>query len=88
MNTPLILDGKALAKSVEQELAVRVERIKENRHYADPGDDNSWRRSCFGNICEDEGQCLCQDRDAVAEGRIAGGDDHRAVDCKDTGTEQ
>ncbi|MDI9500060.1 MAG: tetrahydrofolate dehydrogenase/cyclohydrolase catalytic domain-containing protein [Acetivibrionales bacterium] len=29
MNTPLILDGKALAKSVEQELAVRVERIKE-----------------------------------------------------------
>lgn len=28
MNTPLILDGKALAKSVEQELAVRVERIK------------------------------------------------------------
>ena len=29
MNTQLILDGKALAKSVEQELAVRVERIKE-----------------------------------------------------------
>jgi methylenetetrahydrofolate dehydrogenase (NADP+)/methenyltetrahydrofolate cyclohydrolase len=29
MSTPLVLDGKALAKSVEQELAVRVERIKE-----------------------------------------------------------
>jgi methylenetetrahydrofolate dehydrogenase (NADP+)/methenyltetrahydrofolate cyclohydrolase len=29
MSTPLVLDGRALAKSVEQELAVRVERIKE-----------------------------------------------------------
>lgn len=39
MNTPLILDGKALAKSVEQELAVRVERIKEK-----PALRRSWRR--------------------------------------------
>lgn len=29
MNSPLVLDGKALAKSVEQELAERVQRIKE-----------------------------------------------------------
>ena len=29
MSTPLVLDGKALAKSVEQELAERVQRIKE-----------------------------------------------------------
>ncbi|NLK85926.1 MAG: bifunctional 5,10-methylene-tetrahydrofolate dehydrogenase/5,10-methylene-tetrahydrofolate cyclohydrolase [Clostridiaceae bacterium] len=29
MNTPLILDGKTLAKSIEQELAVRVQRIKD-----------------------------------------------------------
>ncbi|NLH96232.1 MAG: bifunctional 5,10-methylene-tetrahydrofolate dehydrogenase/5,10-methylene-tetrahydrofolate cyclohydrolase, partial [Clostridiaceae bacterium] len=29
MSTPLVLDGKALAKSVEQELAARVQRIKE-----------------------------------------------------------
>lgn len=29
MNSPLVLDGKALAKSVEQELAARVQRIKE-----------------------------------------------------------
>ncbi len=29
MSTPLVLDGKALAKSVEQELAARVQRIKD-----------------------------------------------------------
>ena len=29
MNTPLILDGKTLAKSIEKELAVRVQRIKD-----------------------------------------------------------
>ena len=29
MSTPLVLDGKALAKSIEQELAVRVQRIKD-----------------------------------------------------------
>src|SRR5690554_635471 len=29
MQTPMILDGKALAKSVEQELQVRVQRIKD-----------------------------------------------------------
>jgi len=29
MQTPIVLDGKALAKSIEQELAARVQRIKE-----------------------------------------------------------
>jgi len=29
MSTPLVLDGKALAKSIEQELTVRVQRIKD-----------------------------------------------------------
>ena len=29
MSAPLVLDGKTLAKSVEQELASRVQRIKE-----------------------------------------------------------
>ncbi len=29
MSTPLVLDGKTLAKSIEQELAARVQRIKE-----------------------------------------------------------
>ncbi|HEY8348968.1 MAG TPA: tetrahydrofolate dehydrogenase/cyclohydrolase catalytic domain-containing protein [Clostridia bacterium] len=29
MSTPLVLDGKTLAKSIEQELAVRVQRIKD-----------------------------------------------------------
>lgn len=29
MNTPLILDGKTLAKSIEEDLKVRVQRIKD-----------------------------------------------------------
>lgn len=33
MQTPMILDGKALAKSVEQELQVRVQRIKDKNWY-------------------------------------------------------
>ena len=68
MNTPLILDGKTLAKSIIK-LAVRV-RIKDKSGVTPILATIIWGTG-ISDIYKDEGQYMCQ-IDAVAQGRNAG----------------
>jgi hypothetical protein len=85
-----VLDGKALARQIENELASRVERIKERcerntlgRQASHPGDYSGRERPSVGDLCQDEGQCVPACRHGLVEGCLVREYDDRGAFRRD-----